>query len=64
MVFRLFAATGVVQVLRAFLFGINERDPLTYALAAAVILVVSCLACIPSYFQLRRVNPSDCLRSL
>ena len=60
----LVAATGVVHVLRALLFGVNERDPITYIIAATVILFVSALACIPSYFQLRRVNPADCLRSL
>ncbi len=58
------AATAVAHVLRTLLFGINERDPLTYVVAAAVILLVSALACIPSYFQLRRINPAECLRSL
>ncbi len=58
------AALALAHVLRALLFGINERDPLTYVVAAAVILLVSALACIPSYFQLRRINPAECLRSL
>ncbi len=57
-------AVAVAQVLRALLFGVSERDPLSYALAASVILLASSLACIPSYYQLRRINPADCLRSL
>jgi predicted permease len=52
------------QVLQSLLFGVNRRDPLTFAAVAAAILIVSALACIPSLFRLRRINPAECLRSL
>ncbi|MDB6167672.1 MAG: hypothetical protein JWM88_536 [Verrucomicrobia bacterium] len=57
-------ALAAVRVLHSLLFGINERDPLTYSVVAVVILVVSALACVPSFFRLQRINPAECLRSL
>ncbi|WP_438479404.1 ABC transporter permease [Oleiharenicola lentus] len=57
-------AAAVVHVLQALLFGVNARDAVTYAVAAGIILLVSALACIPSLFRLRRINPAECLRSL
>ena len=57
-------ALGAMHALKSLLYGIEERDPLTYTVVALTILVVSALASIPSLFRLRRINPSDCLRSL
>jgi putative ABC transport system permease protein len=57
-------ALGVMHALKSLLFGIEERDPVTYLVVALTILVVSALASIPSLFRLRRINPADCLRSL
>ena len=58
------AAAGVARVLQSLLFGVAPRDPPTFALVALTILLVSALACIPSFFRLQRINPADCLRSL
>lgn len=57
------AAFGVVRVLQTLLFGVSPRDPLIFVSVALLILIVSLLACIPSYFRLKRINPADCLRS-
>jgi hypothetical protein len=57
-------ALAAMHALKSLLYGINERDPLTYAAVAATILVVSGLASVPSLYRLRRINPADCLRSL
>ena len=58
------AAFGVVRVLQTLLFGVSPRDPLVFISVAILILAVSLLACIPSFFRLKRINPADCLRSL
>lgn len=57
-------ATQLVRVLEALLYGVNARDPFTYAAVALAILAVAVLACVPSLRRLKRINPSDCLRSL
>ncbi|MCC6414775.1 MAG: ABC transporter permease [Opitutaceae bacterium] len=58
------ATFGVVRVVQSLLFGVSAHDPLVFAGVAILILLVSALACIPSYFRLNRINPADCLRSL
>lgn len=58
------ATFGVVRVLQSLLFGVSARDPLVFTGVALLILLVSALACVPSYFRLKRINPADCLRSL
>ena len=57
-------ALGAMHALKSLLYGIDERDPVTYLIVAVTILVVSALASIPSLYRLRRINPADCLRSL
>lgn len=57
-------AFGVVRVLQTLLFGVSARDPLIFTSVALLILIVSALSCIPSFFRLKRINPADCLRSL
>ena len=57
-------ALGAMRALKSLLFGIEARDPANYTAVAVTILIVSALASIPSLFRLRRINPSDCLRSL
>ncbi|MCC6414776.1 MAG: FtsX-like permease family protein, partial [Opitutaceae bacterium] len=57
-------ATQLVRVLEALLYGVNARDPFTYAGVALAILAVAALACLPSLRRLNRINPADCLRSL
>ena len=60
----LVGATQVVRVLNALLYGVDPRSLLTYGGVALAILIVAVLACIPSLFRLKRINPADCLRSL
>jgi ABC-type antimicrobial peptide transport system permease subunit len=60
----LVSAFAAMSALKTLLYGIKERDPVTFACVAVVILAVSALAMIPSRFRLRRINPSECLRSL
>ena len=56
--------TQVVRVLRALLHGVQPYDAGIYAGVSGVILAVSALACVPSLFRLKRINPAECLRSL
>ena len=60
----LLGASQVVRVLGALLYGVDAHSVVTYAGVALAILVVAILACIPSLFRLKRINPADCLRSL
>ena len=60
----LVGATQLVRVLGSLLYGVDPHNLPTYAGVALAILVVAVLACIPSLFRLRRINPADCLRSL
>ncbi|MFI5355975.1 MAG: ABC transporter permease [Opitutales bacterium] len=57
-------AWQAVRVLGALLYGVDPHSVGTYAGVSAAILVVAALACVPSLFQLRRINPADCLRTL
>lgn len=57
-------ATQVARVLGSLLFGVNPYNAATYAVVAGAILAVAVVACVPSLFRLRRINPADCLRSL
>ena len=60
----LVGTTQIVRVLGALLYGVDPHSVPTYAGVAAAILIVAGLACIPSLFRLKRINPADCLRSL
>ena len=60
----LVAAYAAMHTLKTLLYGVAERDPVTFASVAVLILFVSALANIPSFFRLRRINPAECLRSL
>ena len=50
-------------VLRALLYGIEARDPLTFAAAAAVLCAASLTACLVPAFRGARVDPVAALRS-
>ena len=50
-------------VLRALLYGIDARDPLTFAAAAAVLCAASLTACLVPAFRGARVDPVTALRS-
>ncbi len=57
-------ASQVVRVLGSLLYGVNPHSMTTYTGVAAAIFLVAVLACVPSLFRLKRINPADCLRSL
>jgi putative ABC transport system permease protein len=55
------AALAVVRLLRASLYGISSTDPLSYLMAATVLLIVALLA---SYLPARRATTVDPLVAL
>lgn len=60
----LLGAASAARWLGSLLFGVETNDPSTFAGVGALVFAVAVLACVPSFFRLRRVNPADCLRSL
>jgi putative ABC transport system permease protein len=60
----LITAIGLVRLLQSLLYGVSGRDPIIFISVALIIVAVAVLACVPSLFRLRRINPADCLRSL
>ena len=55
------AAAGLTQLMSSLLFGVTALDPLTYAVVAALLLVVSVLA---SYLPARRAMVIDPVHAL
>ncbi|MGC2497421.1 MAG: FtsX-like permease family protein, partial [Acidobacteriaceae bacterium] len=58
----LLAALGVSRVMAGYVYGIRATDPLTYAAAATLLILVALAAC---YFPARRamrVEPMKALR--
>ncbi len=56
-------AVELMQLMKSLLFGISPRDPLTYAVVPAVLILVAAFA---SYFPARRaaaVDPANTLRA-
>lgn len=60
----LIGMSQLVRVLNVLLFGVDPYSPDIYIGVAVAILTVAALACIPSLFRLKRINPAECLRSL
>jgi putative ABC transport system permease protein len=58
----LLAAVGLSRYLHALLFDISPSDPLTYALGAAVLLLVALLACWLPARRAARTDPMIALR--
>ncbi|HSR67558.1 MAG TPA: ABC transporter permease [Acidobacteriota bacterium] len=56
------AALGLSQVMQGMLHQVSARDPLTFAAAAPVILLVSLLACYLPARRAIRVDPLETLR--
>jgi putative ABC transport system permease protein len=53
----------VSNYLRSLVFGISERDPLTYAVAIVVILVAAVLGCWRPAIRAAAANPVDAMRA-
>ena len=56
-------ARGVGQLARTMLYGITPLDPLSYALAALVVIVMTLAACSVPALRAFRLNPVSVLRS-
>jgi putative ABC transport system permease protein len=59
----LLLAAGAVAALRGLLFEVEPLDPLTFAVCAGGLLVVSVLACLGPARWATRVDPTQALRS-
>jgi ABC-type antimicrobial peptide transport system permease subunit len=55
------SAAGLMRLLQSLLFGVRPWDPVTYAAAAAILLVAAVLA---SYLPARRASSFDPLKAL
>jgi putative ABC transport system permease protein len=56
------AAAGVARLLDALLYGVSTIDPLAYAAAVAVLLLVAGVANLVPAFTAARVDPARALR--
>ena len=58
----LLASLGVAQLLKSLLVGVSSYDPLTFAMVAALLIVVTFVACYVPARRATRVDPSLALR--
>jgi ABC-type antimicrobial peptide transport system permease subunit len=62
LVLGLATALGAAGVLRALLYGIEPRDPLTFVVSTLVIGVAALLACLVPAARAARVDPAAAIR--
>lgn len=58
----LLVAYSLARSIQTLLFGITPQDPMTYAGVAAVLIVVSMLACAVPALRAARLDPLKVLR--
>jgi ABC-type antimicrobial peptide transport system permease subunit len=58
----LLASLGVAQLLKSLLVGVSSYDPFTFATVAALLIVVTFVACYVPARRATRVDPSRALR--
>ena len=59
----LFGAFALTRSLRALLFGVGPNDPITIAMATALLLTAALAACLVPAVRALRVDPSQAFRS-
>ena len=57
------AALAVAQTLRRLVWGVSVNDPVTFALAAAVVFLVALSAAVVPALRIARMNPVRALRT-
>jgi putative ABC transport system permease protein len=57
----LVAAFALTRLMAGLVFGVKLGDPLTYAIVAAMLLVVATIACLVPAQRAARVNPLTAL---
>ena len=59
----LIASALLTRLMETMLFGVKALDPLSFAVAPAVLFVVACIACLVPAARAARVDPAIALRS-
>jgi putative ABC transport system permease protein len=52
-----------VDAIRSFVWGVSPADPLTFALAPAILMVVAAAAALPPALRILRLDPAHTLRA-
>ena len=55
-------ALALTRVMSSLLFGVTERDPITFGMVAALLIVVAFIACVVPACRATRVDPLIALR--
>jgi ABC-type lipoprotein release transport system permease subunit len=57
-----YVLTKYLESLTSMLFGVKPRDPITFAVTAGVLLLVSLIACLIPARRATKVDPLEALR--